>query len=76
MGALKNVGAEQRSAQRNLHPHKAAVAAMWLWGARYSRQRGGSMDFWDSLTPSEKRTARDLANQIVRAPDENYYPKG
>ena len=61
---------EQRRAQRNLHPHKAAVAAMWLWGKRYSQQRGGSMDFWDSLTASEQGTCRNMVKQILNAPED------
>lgn len=56
--------------RRNLNPHKAAVAAMWIWGKRYSEQRGGSMDFWDALTETEKRTARHLVTEIAVAPDE------
>jgi hypothetical protein len=28
--------------KRNLNPHKAAIAAMWLWGEEYSKQGGGS----------------------------------
>lgn len=57
-------------AQRNLNPHKPAVAAMWLWGKRYSGQGGGSMDFWDSLTPSEKRLCRDMVKRINEARSE------
>jgi hypothetical protein len=57
-------------AQRNLNPHKAAVAAMWLWGSRYAAQGGGSMDFWDSLTRSEKGTCRNMVKQIEAAPKE------
>lgn len=52
---------------RNLHPHKAAVAAMWLYGSAYSRQCGGSMDFWDALPNSSKRLCRDLVKEIEKA---------
>jgi hypothetical protein len=54
--------------QRNLTPHKWAVAAMYLWGSRYSQQNGGSMDFWDTLDPFEKRLCKDLVNAINKAP--------
>lgn len=52
---------------RNLNPHRPAVAAMWLWGNRYSQQAGGSMDFWDKLSESEQKTARRLVEQILSA---------
>jgi hypothetical protein len=51
----------------NLNPHKAAVAAMWLWGEEYSAQRGGSMDFWKQLGPSRQDTARRLVKTIEAA---------
>lgn len=53
--------------KRNLNPHQSAVAAMWLWGERYAAQGGGSMDFWDSLTDSEKRLCRDMVRRIMEA---------
>jgi len=55
---------------RNLNPHKAAVAAMWLYGAAYSNQSGGSMDFWDSLSASEKKSCRRLVAEIEKASPE------
>jgi hypothetical protein len=58
-------------AQRNLHPHKAARVAMILYNKRYAyKQRGGSMDFWDSLTEGERQTCRDLVIEILNAPAE------
>ncbi len=59
--------AEMARAKRNLRPTPEAVAAMWLWGKRYSKQRGGSMDFWDGLSESEKRLARNCVEQILAA---------
>ena len=56
--------------RRDLDPHKAAVAAMWLWGKRYSEQRLGSMGFWDSLSASEQRICRDLVARIAEVRDE------
>jgi hypothetical protein len=61
---------EQQRAQRNLNPHKPARAAMWLWGERYSKQGGGSMDFWDKLTNSEKDTCRRMVKDILDAREE------
>jgi len=55
---------------RNLNPHKAAVAAMWLNGERYAAQSGGSMDFWDGLSESEKNTARRMVDEIYSAEPE------
>ncbi len=53
--------------QRNLNPHKAAVAAMHLWGSEYSLQNGGSMDFWDSLSKSRQELCRELVRKIEKA---------
>lgn len=40
---------------RNLNPTPAAVFAMYHWHDRYAyEQKGGTMDFWDSLTREEK----------------------
>ena len=52
---------------RNLNPHAAACVAMAIWGKRYAAQRGGSMNFWDSLTKGEKQTAAGIANNIRKA---------
>ena len=41
---------------RNLNPIMPARVAMIIWGKEYSEQRGGSMDFWDSLDDYRKRT--------------------
>lgn len=58
---------ERQRDKRNLDPHKAAVAAMWIWGSEYGAQRGGSMDFWNNLTEGRKRTARELVDRIAKA---------
>jgi len=50
--------------QRNLDPHAEAIAAMYLWGNEYSKQHGGSMDFWDGLSDFKKRLCRELVNKI------------
>lgn len=57
-------------AKRNLNPHKAAIAAMYLWGDEYSLQGGGSMDFWDALGGGRKETCRELVAKILEAPSE------
>ena len=61
---------ERKQAKRNLHPHKAAMAAMWHWGQRYSQQRGGSMDFWDSLSDFERDLCRRMVREIENCPEE------
>lgn len=49
---------------RNLNAHKAATFARIYWGNAYSKQRGGTMDFWDTLNGSEKRFCRDAVKAI------------
>jgi hypothetical protein len=57
--------------RRNLNPHKSAIVAMWHWGEVYSRQGGGSMDFWDKLSKREKDFCRDLVKRLEKAPVED-----
>lgn len=66
-GRTKRPMSESERAARNLRPHKAAVAAMWIWGQEYSQQHGGSMDFWDKLPESRRRLCRGLVKDIERA---------
>ena len=56
--------------RRNSNPHKPALVAMWMWGEVYSRQGGGSMDFWDSRSESDKNLCRELVQRLANAPDE------
>lgn len=56
---------EKQRATRNLDPHAEAVAAMSIWGDDYAfKQRGGSMDFWDSLPDYRKNICRELVKRI------------
>lgn len=59
---------------RNLNPHKPARAAMYVYGKRYSRQGGGSMEFWDGLSESDKNVCRRLVADIENAPEEREIP--
>lgn len=59
---------ERRRDRRNINPTAPAYVAMAIWGQRYSAQRGGSMDFWDSLTDGEKRTCTEIAEKVRAAP--------
>ncbi len=61
---------ERERNRRNLNPHKPAVIAMSMWGAEYSRQGGGSMDFWDKLSESRKKICREVLRQLQKAPEE------
>jgi hypothetical protein len=54
-------------AKRNLEPTAPAIVAMTLWCHRYAAQRGGSMDFWDTLNESEKQQCVRIADQIRAA---------
>jgi hypothetical protein len=45
---------------------------MALWSYEYAhKQSGGSMDFWDSRSPSQKRLCIDIVNEVLRANKEN-----
>lgn len=53
--------------RRDLNPHRAARAAMWLWSAEYAKKGLGSMGFWDSLDKHRKQLARDCVTDIMKA---------
>lgn len=55
---------------RNLNAHKPAIVAMCLYKERYAAQKGGCMDFWDSLPDGDKRTCRDIVEKINAAREE------
>lgn len=61
----------RQQAQRDLNPHKPARVAMILWGHKYSQTGLGSMGFWDTLSESNKKLCREIADQIVKALDED-----
>jgi hypothetical protein len=45
---------------------------MSLWSDEYAfKQRGGSMDFWDSRSPAQKRLCRDIVDSVLKAGKEN-----
>ena len=63
---------EAQRAHRNIHPHAEARLAMSLWSEAYAfKQRGGSMDFWDSLSPSKQRLCRDIVDGVLKSAKEN-----
>lgn len=55
---------------RNLNPHKAARAAMFLFSKRYAAQGGGSMDFWGSLSKPDQDFCRRCVEGIEKSPAE------
>lgn len=60
--------AERVRYQRNLNPHAEARLAMAIWGHEYAHeQKGGSMDFWDSLGPSRQAIVVDVLNSVLAA---------
>jgi len=64
---------EKQQAQRNLNPHAEAIYAMSKWSEDYAfKQRGGSMDFWDSLPDWKKKIARDAVDRIRKAKTEEW----
>lgn len=59
--------AYSKKVQRNINPTPAAVVAMYLYCQEYGDQRGGCMDFLDSLDPIRKRLCEGIAEQVVEA---------
>lgn len=54
--------------RRNLNPTAEAYIAMNLWSHEYAHeQRGGSMDFWDSLDERRKQRCIELAQRVREA---------
>lgn len=54
--------------RRNVNPTAEAYIAMNLWSHEYAHeQRGGSMDFWDSLDTNRKRRCIELAQRCREA---------
>lgn len=60
---------EERT-RENLNPHRPAKAAMWLFGSRYANYTGGSIDFWESLSDTDRAICRRLVDDIINAPEE------
>lgn len=50
--------------KRNLNPIPAARVARIIWGHRYSLQGGGTMDFWDSLSPHDRRRCELVVKEL------------
>lgn len=59
---------ELKRDKRNMKPTAPARVAMALYCDRYGAQRGGSMDFWDTLTEGEKHTCRAIAERVKECP--------
>ncbi len=57
---------DRKRTQRNINPHAEAIYAMAHWGKSYSEQGGGSMDFWDKLTPSQKKFCVEQVKRITK----------
>ena len=58
---------------RNLKPHKEAIAMMYIFGPEYSSQKKGCMDYFGSLSEYQKNICRGCVNQIL---DEKYPKEG
>lgn len=54
-----------------LKPHAEALTAIYIWGHRYSQQKLGCMDWWDTLAEGEKRIVRQFLDRIAALPREN-----
>jgi hypothetical protein len=53
--------------RENLNPTPAARAAMYIYGDEYGAQNGGSMDFWESLSPHKRSVCEDAVKDILAA---------
>ena len=56
--------------KRDLHPHRPAVAAMWLWSKEYAKSGLGSMGFWDRRSEYEQNLCRRMVGEIEAAQQE------
>ncbi len=66
---LTTVDAERH--RRNLNPHAEARLAMAIWSHEYAHeQKGGSMDFWDSLSPSRQTICVTVLDDVLKAMSE------
>jgi hypothetical protein len=62
-GSMNIIAAHYRE-QRNINPHREARLAMLVWHNEYAAQRGGSMDFYDSLTDSQKSLLKKWCDEL------------
>ena len=54
--------------RRNLQPHAEARLAMEMWSHEYAHeQRGGSMDFWDSIGEQRQRFCMNVLDEVLEA---------
>lgn len=72
MAQTARVLTEKQRDARNLKPHAEARLAMCLWSHEYAHeQRGGSMDFWDSIGPERQRRCKDIVSEILADHEKN-----
>lgn len=63
---------ERQRDARNLKPHAEARLAMNLWSHEYAHeQRGGSMDFWDSIGAERQRMCRRILDEVLESQARN-----
>lgn len=65
--SAKGSNMKKSDQSRNLNPIPEAVLAIALWGAHYAAQRGGCMDFWDSLKEGDRMLCHRLVERIREA---------
>lgn len=56
----------KKNDKRNLHPTIEAQIAMRIYSYEYSHQRGGSMDFWDALSESDKKYIQGIIDIVKK----------
>ncbi len=67
MSPMRDKNIEAARDRRNQSPTAPAVAAMYLYGAEYASQGGGSMDFWDKLSWPKKKRCEEMVLKIIDA---------
>ena len=52
---------------RNLNPTPEAKVAMIIWGEEYSKQGGGSMDFFVQLSNDKKKRGELVVKKLTQS---------
>ena len=55
------------TARQNANPTPEATFAMFMWPRDYAAQNGGSMEYFDSLSQSQKDYCRRAVDGILQA---------
>lgn len=59
---------------RNINPTAEGIMAMYLYNEEYAKSNYGSMDFYDHLSASQKKTIHSCVISVVEAYNRDTYP--